>query len=33
MVMPGRGFLYEDFDEGYPTVMQISDGNVVFPVA
>ena len=31
MVMPGRGFLYEDFDEGYPTVMQISDGNVVLP--
>ena len=31
MVMPGRGFLYEDFDEGYPTVMQIRDGNVVLP--
>ena len=31
MVMPGRGFLYEDFDEGYPTVMEISDGNVVLP--
>ena len=31
MVMPGRGFLYEDFDEGYPTVMQITDGNVVLP--
>ena len=25
------GFLYEDFDEGYPTVMQITDGNVVLP--
>ena len=31
MVMPGRGFLDEDFAEGYPTVMQISDGNVVLP--
>ena len=31
MVMPGRGFLYEDFSHGYPTVMEISDGNVVLP--
>jgi amidase len=31
MVMPGRGFLYEDFNQGYPTVMEISDGNVVLP--
>jgi len=31
MVMPGRGFLYEDFSQGYPTVMEIADGNVVLP--
>jgi amidase len=31
MVMPGRGFLEEDFTEAYPTVMEIEDGNVVLP--
>ena len=31
MVMPGRGFLEEDFTEAYPTVMDIKDGYVVLP--
>ena len=31
MVMPGRGFLEEDFTEAYPTVMEIEDGHVVLP--
>jgi amidase len=31
MVMPGRGFLEEDFTEAYPTVMQMEDGHVVLP--
>ena len=31
MVSPGRGFLAEDFDRAYPTVMTIEDGHVVLP--
>jgi amidase len=31
MVMPGRGFLDEEFTEGYPTVMELEDGKVVLP--
>jgi len=31
MVMPGRGFLDEEFTEGYPTVMDFQDGKVVLP--
>ncbi len=31
LVMPGRGFLEAEFDEGYATVMPIEGGNVVFP--
>jgi amidase len=31
MVMPGRGFLEEEFTEAYPTEMSIEDGNVVLP--
>ena len=31
MVSPGRGFLAEDFDQAYPTVMTIEDGHVVLP--
>ena len=29
MVSPGRGFLAEEFDRFYPTVMTIEDGRVV----
>ncbi|PKB80887.1 MAG: hypothetical protein BZY88_07690 [SAR202 cluster bacterium Io17-Chloro-G9] len=31
MVMPGRGFLDEDFTQGYATVMQFQDGHAVLP--
>ena len=31
MVLPGRGFLDEDFTEGYPTVMTLEDGYLVLP--
>ena len=31
MVMPGRGFLEEEFTEGYPTVMTIEEGQLVLP--
>ena len=31
MVMPGRGFLDEEFTQGYPTVMDFADGKVVLP--
>jgi acetamidase/formamidase len=31
MVMPGRGFLEEEFTEGYPTVMCLEDHWVVLP--
>ncbi len=31
MVMPGRGFLEEDFTEAYPTVMRLDGGNLVLP--
>ena len=31
MVLPGRGFLEEDFTDAYPTVMTIQDGHVVLP--
>ncbi len=31
MVMPGRGFLEEEFTEGYPTVMTIDGGQLVLP--
>ena len=31
MVMPGRGFLEEDFTEAYPTVMEIQGGDLVLP--
>ena len=31
MVMPGRGFLEEDFTEAYPTVMRLEDGHLVLP--
>jgi amidase len=31
MVMPGRGFLDEEFTEGYPTVMDFEGGKVVLP--
>lgn len=31
MVMPGRGFLDEEFTEGYPTVMELKGGKVVLP--
>ena len=31
MVMPGRGFLEEEFTEAYPTVMTLEDGCVVLP--
>jgi amidase len=31
MVMPGRGFLDEEFTEGYPTVMDFQDGKLVLP--
>jgi amidase len=31
MVMPGRGFLEEEFTQGYPTVMTLEDGCAVLP--
>ena len=31
MIMPGRGFLEEEFTEAYPTVMRLEDGNLVLP--
>ena len=31
MVMPGRGFLDEEFTQGYPTVMDFQDGKLVLP--
>lgn len=31
MVLPGRGFLEEDFTAAYPTVMTLEDGNLVLP--
>jgi amidase len=31
MVMPGRGFLEEDFPEAYPTVMTLDGGHLVLP--
>jgi amidase len=31
MVMPGRGFLDQEFTEAYPTVMEFEDGKVVLP--
>jgi amidase len=31
MVMPGRGFLEEEFTEAYPTVMTFENGKVVLP--
>jgi amidase len=31
MVMPGRGFLEEEFTDAYPTVMALQDGNLVLP--
>ena len=31
MVMPGRGFLEEEFPDAYPTVMTLDDGNLVLP--
>ncbi|MSQ06006.1 MAG: hypothetical protein EXR54_09915 [Dehalococcoidia bacterium] len=31
MVMPGRGFLEEEFTQGYPTVMTLDGGSVVMP--
>ena len=31
MVMPGRGFLEEDFPEAYPTVMTLDGGQLVLP--
>ena len=31
MVMPGRGFLEEEFTEGYPTVMDFDGNQVVLP--
>ena len=31
MVSPGRGFLEQEFDRAYPTVMTIEDGHVVLP--
>lgn len=31
MVMPGRGFLEEDFPEAYPTVMTLAGGYLVLP--
>ena len=31
MVMPGRGFLEEEFTEAYPTVMTLEDGKIVLP--
>ncbi len=31
MVMPGRGFLEEEFPDAYSTVMTLADGNLVLP--
>jgi amidase len=31
MVMPGRGFLEEEFIDAYPTLMSIENGHVVLP--
>ena len=31
MVMPGRGFLDEEFPEGFPTIMSFKDGHAVLP--
>ena len=31
MVMPGRGFLEEEFTEAYPTVMTLENGHLVLP--
>jgi len=31
MVMPGRGFLDQDFPEGYPTIITLEDGYAVLP--
>ena len=31
MVMPGRGFLEEDFPEAYPTIMTLDGGHLVLP--
>ena len=31
MVLPGRGFLEEEFNAAYPTVMALEDGNLVLP--
>ncbi|HIN05459.1 MAG TPA: hypothetical protein EYM65_04370 [Dehalococcoidia bacterium] len=31
MVMPGRGFLAEEFPEGYPTLIQLDAGDAVLP--
>jgi len=31
MVMPGRGFLGEEFPDAYSTVMTLADGNLVLP--
>ena len=31
MVSPGRGFLEQEFDRAYPTVMAIADGCVILP--
>ena len=31
MVMPGRGFLEEEFPEAYPTVMTLDSGHLVLP--
>ena len=31
MVMPGRGFLDEEFNQGYPTIISLEDGYAVLP--
>ena len=31
MVMPGRGFLAEEFSEGYPTLIELDSGHAVLP--
>ena len=31
MVMPGRGFLDEEFSHGYPTIIRLEDGHAVLP--
>jgi amidase len=31
MVMPGRGFLDEEFNQAYPTIIKLEDGHAVLP--